>query len=140
MNHPMDDTTRLLRNHDIQPTPQRLAVAMFVLRADDHPTAEEVWARVRADCRSISRATVYNTLNLLVDKGLLRQQRLKGGTSVYDRNVESHHHFIDDETGDIYDIPWDAFKVIPGSPLRDFAVRDYQVVIHGYRKKVSDPE
>jgi len=61
----------------IQPTPQRIAVAEFVLNTANHPTADEVWMNVRDRCPTLSRATVYNTLNLFAEKGLLKTQPLK---------------------------------------------------------------
>lgn len=131
----MLDTMAKLRQHDIQPTPQRIAVAKHVLASDEHPSADEVWERVRRRCPTLSRATVYNTLNLFVEKGLLRTQVLKEGTVVFDARVEAHHHFIDEATGKIYDVPWDALRVSGEKSLRDFEVRDYQVILRGRRLK-----
>src|SRR5690349_21369203 len=92
------DTTELLRAHGIQPTAQRVAVAEFVLHTDAHPSADKVFAEVKERVPVLSRATVYNTLNLLVDKGLLRQLVLAPGNVVFDPKTESHHHFVDEET------------------------------------------
>jgi Fe2+ or Zn2+ uptake regulation protein len=76
---------------------------------------------------------VYNTLNLFVEKGLLRELVLAEGRVVFDPNVEPHHHFIDDETQHIVDIPWDALQVNHVDALRGFDVREYQVVLRGRR-------
>ncbi len=125
------DVLSLLRERGIQPTPQRLAVAEVVLRSGVHPSADEVFARVRDDLPTISRATVYNTLNLLVEKGLLMSQILREGTVVFDPNVQRHHHFIDERTGRIYDLPWSALRVSGTGALEGFEVRDYHVVMKG---------
>ena len=124
----------VLREHGVTPTAQRVAVAGYVLHTQDHPAAEEVWTRVREGCPSLSRATVYNTLNLFVGKGLLRQVTLDGGRVVFDANTADHHHFIDDDTGAIFDLPWNALRVERLSELGDFDVREYQVVLRGRRK------
>ena len=92
----MADTLDILRRSGIQPTPQRIAVAEHVLATRAHPSADEVYANVKRTCPTVSRATVYNTLNLMVEKGLLRQQILREGIVVYDPHVARHHHFIDD--------------------------------------------
>jgi len=131
----MQKTMDRLRQHGIQPTPQRLAVAEVVLHRDHHPTADEVWGQVRKHCPTVSRATVYNTLNLYVEKGLLKLQVLKEGTAVFDAEVGAHHHFIDDETGKIYDVPWEALQVKGEDALREFKIRDYHVVLRGRRRK-----
>src|SRR5512147_2476634 len=115
----------------IQPTPQRIAVAEYVLSTANHPTADEVWTKVRDRCPTLSRATVYNTLNLFAQKGLLRTQPLKEGVVVFDPHVAPHHHFIYEETGKVLDIPWDAVKVTGEKSLRGLDVRDYQVVLRG---------
>ena len=125
----------MLAEHGIQPTPQRIAVAEYVLSATDHPTADEVWAKVRRHCPTLSRATVYNTLNLFAEKGLLRSQPLREGVAVFDPRIAPHHHFIDDDTGRVFDIPWDAVKVTGEKSLQGIEVREYQVVLRGRRRK-----
>ena len=129
------DTIAKLREYGIRPTPQRVVVAEYVLATTQHPSADEVWEAVRKGCPTISRATVYNTLNLLVDKGLLRTQLLREGTVVFDPNVARHHHFTDLKTGRIYDVPWGALKVSGEKALAEFEVQDYQVVMRGRAKK-----
>jgi Fur family iron response transcriptional regulator len=131
----MKDIIAKLRKHKIQPTPQRIAVAGAILRARIHASADEIWKAVKKSCPTISRATVYNTLNLLVEKKILKTQIIKEGKVVYDPCIEPHHHFIDEETGEIHDVPWSALKVSGESSLPDFEVLEYQVVMRGRKKK-----
>jgi Fe2+ or Zn2+ uptake regulation protein len=131
----MKDAIETLRRHGVQPTPQRLAVAEFVLKTEAHPTADEVLANVRRKYPTVSRATVYNTLNLFVKKHLLCTQILRGGNIVFDPNTAAHHHFIDEETGRVYDVPWDALQVKGDQALKGYEVREYQVIMRGRRKK-----
>ncbi len=128
------DAVHELRGHGIQPSAQRVAVAEYVLRTDEHPSADQVWARVKQGFPMLSRATVYNTLNLFVEKGLLCELVLAEGKVVFDPNVAAHHHFVDEETGEIHDVPWDALEVRKVEGLRRFEVRKYQVVLHGKQK------
>ena len=124
-----------LEKHGIRPTAQRLAIAGYVLHTSSHPSADEVWEGVRTSFPMVSRATVYNTLNLFVDQGLLDALVVTEGRVVFDPNVERHHHFIDEATGEIVDLPWDALKVRQIDKLEGFDVRDYQVVVRGKRRK-----
>lgn len=124
----------LLEERGIKPSAQRVAVAEFVLHTDAHPSADEVWSRVRERFPMVSRATVYNTLNLFVEKGLVRQLALTGGRVVFDPNVERHHHFIDEETGRIYDVPWEALRVSRIDDIDGFEVHAYQVVLRGKKR------
>jgi Fur family iron response transcriptional regulator len=125
------DETTFLRDHGINPSPQRVAVAQYVLHTDAHPSADEVWTRVKKRFPLVSRATVYNTLNLFLDKGLIRQFVLTEGRVVFDPKTEDHHHFIDEDSGKIHDVPWEALKVSNVSKLSGFEVREYQVVMRG---------
>lgn len=124
-----------LRDSGIQPTPQRIAVAEFVLSTGAHPTADEVWMQVRTRCPTLSRATVYNTLNLFAEKGLLKPQPLREGVVVFDPHVKPHHHFIDEDSGKVIDVPWEALRVRGEKSLEGFEVREYQVVMRGRRRK-----
>ena len=130
----MSDIIELLRQSGIQPTPQRIAVAEFILGSKTHPSADEVFAMVRQTCPTVSRATVYNTLNLLVEKGLIRQQVLREGIIIFDPHVAAHHHFVDEETGEIYDVPWEAVQVSGAEKLAGFEVHEFQVVMRGRRQ------
>lgn len=123
----------LLASRGIQPSAQRVAVAEYALRTTDHPSADVVWARVRAGFPLLSRATVYNTLNLFVAKGLLRALVLAEGRVVFDPNVEPHHHFIDEESDTIHDVPWDAVSIRRIEAPPDFELREYQVIMRGSR-------
>lgn len=123
-----------LEQHDIRPSAQRLAIAAYALTTTDHPSADAVWTRVKATFPMVSRATVYNTLQLFTEKGLLKQLVLAEGNVVFDPMVEPHHHFVDDETGAIKDIPWSALKVGKVDELEGVDVRDYMVVVRGRSK------
>ncbi len=125
----------LLRSAGVQPTPQRLAVARFVLKTTSHPTADQVLAKARKECPTLSRATVYNTLTRLAERGLVRVETIKEGVVVFDAHTERHHHFIDDTTGKIYDVPWEALRVSGEDRLQDYDIREYQVVMRGRRRR-----
>lgn len=130
----MLDVVSVLKDRGIQPSAQRVAVASYVLDTEEHPSADQVWAKVRTRFPMLSRATVYNTLNLFVTKGLLRELVLAEGRVVFDPKLDSHHHFIDEATGMIHDVPWDAVKVSNvAAALPEFDVREYQVVMRGRR-------
>lgn len=124
---------QVLERAGIQPSAQRVAVADYVLDTQEHPSAEQVWARVKERFPMLSRATVYNTLNLFVEKGLLRELVLAEGKVLFDPKLAPHHHFIDEDTQSVVDIPWDALQVKHVEALRGFDVREYQVVLRGRR-------
>ena len=130
-----DDVIKILTELGIQPSAQRIAVAEYVLHTDEHPSADQVFAQVSANFPMISRATIYNTLNLFVEKGMLRMLHIAEGKVVFDPRMSPHHHFIDDETGAIQDIDWHQLQVSNLNSLKAFEVSDYQVILRGKRKK-----
>ncbi|TGK39382.1 transcriptional repressor [Leptospira gomenensis] len=94
-----------LKSVSIQPTMQRISICQYVLCEADHPTAEEVKEWVDSRSFKMSLATVYNTLNVLVSAGLLREFKFSClGKSVYDSNIVDHYHFFDEATGKFHDI------------------------------------
>lgn len=123
---------KTLADHGVQPTPQRIAVASFVLNTDRHPTAEEVLAQTRDRMPNISQATVYNTLGRFVDVGLVSQVQRPGDKVRYDGNTDPHHHFFDRDSGRIYDIEPDRVKItIDGELLQGVDVDRASVFIEG---------
>jgi Fe2+ or Zn2+ uptake regulation protein len=128
------DVVQILRDHGVLPSAQRVAVAEYVLFTDDHPSADQVWQRVRKGFPMLSRATVYNTLNLFVERGLLQHLVLAEGRVVFDPKLDRHHHFVDDETGCIEDVPWEALEVRNVEQLSGYDVQEYQVVLRGRRR------
>jgi Fe2+ or Zn2+ uptake regulation protein len=129
------DVIGILEAHGIKPSAQRVAVAEYVLGTDTHPSADQVLLEVQRRFPMISRATVYNTLNTFVAQGLLKQLVLAEGKVVFDPKTERHHHFIDEASGRIYDIPWQALRVSDVKTLDDFDVHEYQVVLRGRKKR-----
>lgn len=93
-----------LKACDVRPTPQREVVLKSILEKRDHPTADEVFARVKTTMPSISLATVYNCLETLVSCGLVRSVNFERGPTRYCPNLHPHAHFHDINTGATHDI------------------------------------
>jgi Fur family iron response transcriptional regulator len=118
----------------IRPSAHRLAVAEYVLTTEDHPSADRVWREVASRFPAISRATVYNTLNLFVEKGILRALHLDPESVVFDPRIDTHHHFVDEETGAIHDVDWEKVQVCNIDQLREYDVHEYMVIMRGSRR------
>lgn len=123
--------------HGLKATDQRVRVAAVLMNAPKHLTAEQILAAVRAGGERVSKATVYNTLKVLADHGLVRQINLDPERSVYDSTRTPHHHFHDLETGELRDIHPDdiAFSRFPELP-EGMEAEAVEVVIR-LRKKRS---
>lgn len=95
---------RELENHGLKGTPQRMLVAQLLLKAPRHLTAEQILKELKQAGHRVSKATVYNTLNMLTEHGLIRGINLGGDHTVYDSTSTPHHHFHNVDTGELVDI------------------------------------
>lgn len=96
--------TRALERAGQRATHQREQVFASLLSKRDHPTAEEVYGRVRQSVPTISLATVYNCLEALVGCGLVRMVHSNRGSTRYCPDLSDHAHFQDLSTGKIHDV------------------------------------
>ncbi len=93
-----------LADSGLRSTPQREVVYHILVKRRDHPTADEVFARVKSEMPTISLATVYNCLETLVQCNLVRQVNFERGPTRYCPNLLPHAHFHDELTGSTYDV------------------------------------
>lgn len=101
----------LLRKHGINPTHQRLEIAYALFSRQEHLSAEQIMAIVNERHCETSKATVYNTLNLFLEKKLVREVIVDPSKVFYDPNTDPHHHFYDVVSGQLMDIDADAIPL-----------------------------
>ena len=106
-----DETAAMLRGHGINPTSQRVEIAQLIFTRCEHLSAEDVFAMVNGDSVRVSKATVYNTLGLFAERGLVREVIADPSRVFYDPNTAPHHHFYDTSTGKLLDIPAEAVQI-----------------------------
>ncbi len=124
-----------LREHGITPTLQRLQVAEVMLSAPVHLTADQVLARARALTPEISRATVYSTLSLLAERGLIRTLVIEGEALVFDSTLEPHYHLFDVDTRTLHDLSPTELKLsTPPGLERDYELLGIDVVVKARRR------
>lgn len=121
----------LLTKKGLKITPQRLLITDYLLHHPGHPTADEVYDALKNRITGCSRATVYNTLNSLVDAEMIASFSNEVGRTRYDGNLDPHHHFIDTKSGKVYDIPWEQVDSLCERLGPDYKVLDYQINFYG---------
>jgi len=129
-----------LRGAGLRVTPQRRAVwSAFQGGASEHLTAEEVFARARSGLPELARATVYNTLAVFVDAGLLRVVESRGAV-LYDPNPDpTHHHFRCRGCDRLYDVHVEGVKDLKISGDREFVVDRKTILLGGLCPLCSSP-
>jgi Fur family transcriptional regulator, peroxide stress response regulator len=125
--------TQRLADSGLRTTPQREVVFKVILEKRDHPTADEIFARVKSQMPTISLATVYNCLETLVQCGLVRQVNLERAPTRYCPNLHEHAHFHDDATGQVHDIelPADTLKQLRGLLPAGFDANTVELAFRG---------
>lgn len=120
----------------ISATPQRLLVAEVLLARPQHLTAEQVHEGVRRNGNRVSVATVYNTLRLFSQRGLVREVIVEPGRVFFDSTTHAHHHLYNEETGELTDIPSEqvAFARLPELPPH-LEAADIQVIVRTRNKR-----
>ena len=103
-----DEAVSLLTHRGVLPTAQRVDIALLTLAQPQHLSAEQVLAAIKANGLRISKATVYNTLNLFCERGLLRTVDVDPTRQFYDSSTAAHHHFYNVDTGELTDIPLES--------------------------------
>lgn len=120
-----------LKEKGVQPTLQRISICQYVLCDADHPTAEDVHAWAEKNLAKISLATIYNTLNTLVNAGLLKEFRFAHTDKViYDNNMDDHYHFLDEKTQKLFDIEKDQIK-LSTDLAKSFKIKEFDILITG---------
>lgn len=103
-----DEIAQLLLSRSVLPTAQRVEVGLVILAKAQHLSAEQIITALRARGSRVSKATVYNTLNLFCARHLLRTVEVDPTRQFYDSSIEPHHHFYNVDTGELTDIPVEA--------------------------------
>ncbi len=98
------EVVELLRSHKITPTQQRIEIAQILFSKPQHLSAEQVLSLVNQQHPVVSKATIYNTLGLFTEQGLIREVNIDSTKVVYDSNTLPHHHFYNLDTGQLTDI------------------------------------
>lgn len=129
-----------LKAAGVTPTEQRVEIAQILFRQPQHMSAEQVLSEVNIVSAIVSKATVYNTLGLFAQKGLVREVIVDPAKVFYDSNVSDHHHFYNVDTGQLTDIDPQSVKVESMPQLPQGTIADGVDVIIRLRQSDSSSD
>jgi Fur family iron response transcriptional regulator len=112
-----DEVTQRLVGRGVLATAQRVEVGVVLFARPQHLSADQIIAELRSRGSRVSKATVYNTLKLFRERGLLRTVEVDPERQFYDSSVEAHHHFFNVDTGELTDIPPQAVNLSVAAAL-----------------------
>ena len=119
-------------------TEQRKIIAKVMSESNDHPDVDELYNRVSRLDSKISIATVYRTVKLFEEAGILAKHDFKGGKARYEEMSESHHdHLIDIKTGEIIEFVNDEIEVLQKKVAEKYGydLVDHKLELYGIKKK-----
>ena len=119
-----------LKGAGLKLTPQRLAIVDAFADDATHPTAQEIYERLRRRLPTMSFATVYSTLDTLAAAGLCTVRALSPGPARFDPNVAPHSHAVCDGCGALVDLPQRGGRAVPPS-IDGFTVRAIETIYRG---------
>lgn len=99
-----DVVSEMLQSHGVLPTAQRVEIASILMAESQHLSADQVLARLTKSGAAVSKATVYNTLGLFAERGLVRQVIVDSTRVFYDSNTAPHYHFYNVDDGTLTDV------------------------------------
>ena len=119
-------------------TDQRKIIAKVMSEANDHPDVDELYNRVSKIDSKISIATVYRTVKLFEEYGILTKHEFKGGKASYEELSESHHdHLIDVKTGEIIEFVDQEIENLQKKVAEKYGydLVDHKLELYGVKKK-----
>jgi Fe2+ or Zn2+ uptake regulation protein len=100
----MESAKEILQAKGFKPTFQRLRILEYLQQHEDHPTVEMIYEDLVKEIPTISKTTIYNTLNALAEKGIVHPVTITGTEARYDCKAHPHHHFLCKRCGKVIDI------------------------------------
>ena len=134
----MTDIEQKCISKGVKLTGQRKIIARIMSEAEDHPDVDELYKRVTKVDPKISIATVYRTVKLFEEAGILAKHDFKGGKARYEEISESHHdHLIDVKTGEIIEFVDDEIEKLQKKVAEKYGYElvDHKLELYGIKKK-----
>jgi Fur family peroxide stress response transcriptional regulator len=126
-----EKSIRILKEKGIRATPQRIALLHLLEGNKTHPSAEEVYEQVKKNYPFISRATVYNNLEIFARKGIIKEITIDDKRRRFDPDTKPHHHFFCEKCEKVFDIPFEEIPLEIPEKTREFEIFSYSLELCG---------
>ena len=136
----MRDKIDILKDKQIRITPQRVGVLAVLLLDRKHLTAEEIYEKMQKSFPAMSLATVYTTLEVFKEKGIVKELRIKSNKAIYDIITERHHHFYCRNCDKIFDIQMPPCVALRKNEVDGHHIEDLQGYFYGLCSSCQNKE
>ncbi|KDR94707.1 Fur family transcriptional regulator, peroxide stress response regulator [Peptoclostridium litorale DSM 5388] len=126
----IDGIGEYLKEHGIKPSYQRIRIFEYLMEKRNHPTVDLIYRALLPEIPTLSKTTVYNTLNLFIEKGITLLIVIEENETRYDADISDHGHFKCEKCGNVYDFDFDISRMdING--LEGFGIKERHVYFKG---------
>ena len=133
----IDDIGIYLREHGIKPSLQRIKIYEYLVNNKNHPNVDRIYNDLAKEIPTLSKTTIYNTLNLFIEKKIATVITIEENEVKYDADTSFHGHFKCNNCGKIYDFDVEV-KSEDQDKLKGFLISDKQVYYRGICKNCVD--
>lgn len=119
-----------LKNHDIKPSLQRIKIFQYLINDKNHPTVDTIYKDLVKEIPTLSKTTVYNTLNLFMKKDIVTIITIEENETRYDADTSLHGHFKCEVCGEVYDFDINIPE-LEDDMLKDFETKEKHVYFKG---------
>lgn len=137
-----NESINALKKTGVRITPQRRAVLKFMIDADNHPTADEVYKALSPEHPGMSVATIYNNLKVLKNTGLIKELTYGDASSRFDFNSDKHYHIMCSSCGKITDFHFKGLEAVEelAANSTDFSITHHRLELYGLCKECKQAE
>lgn len=125
-----------LKNNGIKPSYQRIKIFQYLAEYKNHPTVDMIHKALCTEIPTLSKTTVYNTLNLFIEKKIVNVIVIEENETRYDSVMAVHGHFKCEKCGKIFDIDINS-DTVNKKQLKDFEVKEQHYYFKGICKECS---
>lgn len=126
----MREIGNLLLEYNIKPSNPRLHIYSYLDKYRNHPTVEDIYLEVIESIPTLSKTTVYNTLDLFEEKELVKSLNVDNIEKHYELIIEDHSHFYCEKCDNIFDIPYKDINFLP-SGYENFKIKEKNIILKG---------
>lgn len=126
----MEELNKYLQQHGVKPSYQRTRIFEYLLKHMTHPTVDEIFQALSDQIPTLSKTTVYNTLNAFMEARLVRMVNIEEHEARFDVDLSTHGHFKCEQCGNIYDFDLDMTE-FKSEFLKTFLIKEKNIHFQG---------